>query len=155
MKNIFVLNLHQQQEVKLANKKPEEIGKIRNPDGSTEVTYLDGSVIRTHPDGSKDFIDATGKALTKLSITETQIEAWKKMPKEQATKQILELINNNGFEVAEKRFVLDAIWKLAELHGATQPDRQKGTQLFSINVNYINTTEKPKPIDIEGKVIEI
>lgn len=140
----------------MIKKKPPEVRReIQNPSGYPVGTvieeFMDGSITKHNPDGTKEFIDAQGKAMTKLTITETQIEAWNKLPKEQATKQILELINNNELAVTDKRFILDAIWKLAELHGATQPALPQGMQMLSVHVNIAQPPVKIK--DVVGGVI--
>ena len=134
----------------MANKKPEETGKRRNPDGSTEVTYLDGSVIRTNPDGSKDFIDATGKALTKLSITETQIEAWKKMPDEEALKEGIALFRMENMDVPEARQKLEVLKFLCEIRGVMQPAQQKGATIVAIRID-TGTSQNIKVIEANAK----
>ncbi len=103
-----------------------------------------------YSDGSRDFVDKDGKPLNAVAITDEQLEAWKKMPKEEATKEILKLINDTGIDVSEKRFILDATWKLAELHNAIQPVHHAGAQIVAIRID-IGKQEKVK--DVEARVV--
>ncbi len=103
-----------------------------------------------YSDGSRDFVDKDGKSLNAIAITDEQLEAWKKMPRDEASKEIFALIKNNSLDVSEKRLILDAIWKLAELHNAIQPVRQAGAQIVAIRIE-VGKQEKVK--DVEARVI--
>ncbi len=122
----------------MAKKKLETKRETENPVGYPIGTILeelfDGTTIKTNPDGTKERIGKDGKIISGLIIKSEQIEAWKKIPREQATKEIIELINNSELDVAEKRFNLDAIWKLAELNGATTQTQPQNTQVMVVEI---------------------
>ncbi len=116
----------------MSRRKPEPIRQIQHPPSEE---YPEGIIEEQYMGGISRFLDIHGNPFpNNLAISDEQLEAWKKMPKEEATKKILELINTNGLEISEKRFVLDAIWKLAELHGATQPVQSQSTQVMVVEI---------------------
>lgn len=80
-------------------------------------------------------------------VPQEQLDAWKKAPKEQATKKILELINDSNLDVPEKRFRLDAITKVAEIQGVSAPATQGG-QIISIIISTPTVPEKRHVIDV-------
>jgi hypothetical protein len=100
-------------------KKKTALRQITQPDGTSEVQYLDGS---------RDLYDAQGKLIIDvIPISETRIEAWRKMPKDQALKEslaLLEIFNSKELTVAEARFKLDVVKFISELQGAHIPSTQ-------------------------------
>lgn len=138
----------------MATKKPEEIRKTKNPDGSTEVQYTDGTVVRTNLDGSKDLIDASGKSLTKLSIIEVQIEAWKKMPDDEALKEGLRIFRMENMDVPEARLRLEVLRFLCEIRGVMQ-QKTENTRMppIMIQVNMPGQPFQKTAIDITAKQV--
>ncbi len=106
-----------------------------------------------YSDGSRDFVDKDGKSLNAVAITDEQLEAWKKMPRDEASKEIFALIKNNSLDVSEKRFILDAIWKLAELHGATQPQYQS-QNIVAIQIHVADLPPGIKVMNTHSQSIE-
>ena len=100
----------------MVKKKREAIRQINHP---ADEQHPQEWIEIIYNDGSHDILDVQGNPLNAITVTASQIEKWKKLPKEQATEEILKLINDRGLDVSEKRFILDAIKTLAEIHGAT------------------------------------
>lgn len=100
-------------------------------------------------DGQIVLHDQTAEIAAKhapLPVTQSQLEAWKKAPKEQAVKEVLELIHRQDLDVSEKRLWLDAYRFIAELQGAQTPASQGGNVIQI----YIGTPTIP-----EKRVIDI
>jgi len=140
----------------MVKKKREAIRQITHP---TDEQHPQEWIEIIYNDGSHDILDKDGNPLNAITVTAAQIEKWEKMPKKQATEDILKLINNPNLDVSEKRLILDAIWKLVELHGALEPAKDKRDKVVALRVNFINVSGQPsqieqKSIDIEAKVIE-
>lgn len=130
-------------------KKREEIKQIIHP---PDDQHAEKWVELIYNDGSRAILDSRGKPLNAIAITSEQIALWQKMPKEQATEAILKLIDDQGLDVSEKRFILDAIKTLAELHGATQPVSSGGNIVVQINMG--NGGEKKIiPIQAQAKSV--
>lgn len=95
-------------------KKKTALRQITQPDGTSEVQYLDGSVER---------YDAQGKLIVDIiPISEVRIEAWRKMPKDQALKEslaLLEIFNSKELTVPEARFKLDVVKFISEIQGVS------------------------------------
>ena len=94
----------------------------------------DGTAIETLSDGTTRHIDKNGKPINKLVITDDQIEAWKKQPKEQALKEAIELLNDNDIDIPEAKFKLDVLKFISEIQGALQPTLPPSMHVFAIEV---------------------
>ena len=116
-------------------KKKDPVREIHHNDGRIEVQYSDGT---------SKLIDANGNALT--TVTQSQLEAWKKAPKEQAVKEVLELIHRQDLDVSEKRFELDAYRFIAELQGAQAPVSQ-AANIIEIRIS--------QPVIPEKRIIDV
>lgn len=112
---------------------------LEHPKGRVEEILRDGT---TRP------IDKIGNPILP-AISDTQLEAWKKAPKEQALKEALELFRSQGMDVAEQRVKLEIIKFIAELQGATQPSLSQGMQMLSVHINIAQPPVKIK--DVIGK----
>jgi 2C-methyl-D-erythritol 2,4-cyclodiphosphate synthase len=91
-------------------KKKTALRQITQPDGTSEVQYLDGS---------RDLYDAQGKLISGIVVTDAQIELWKKQPKEQALKEALELFKSQGMDISEARFKLEVLKFIADIQQVT------------------------------------
>lgn len=118
-----------------------------------EEPQADGSIQREYMDGSREIIAPQGKSLAKLNITDAQIEAWKKQPKEQALKEALELFRSQGMDISEAKFKLEVLKFISELQGATQPALPQGMQMLSVHVNIAQPPVKIKDV-VGGVIIE-
>jgi hypothetical protein len=96
-------------------KKKTALRQITQPDGTSEVQYIDGS---------SDLYDAQGKLISGIAVTDEQIELWKKQPKEQALKEALELFKSQGMDISEAKFKLEVLKFISELQGAHIPSTQ-------------------------------
>lgn len=102
------------------------------------------------------------QALQRIPVEaiDTQLEAWKKMPKEQALKEALALFRNQGLEPAEVGKKLDVLKFIAEIQGAFEPQKDKSSKVISLRVNFINMSKQNEqftqntPVDVEAKVLE-
>lgn len=82
------------------------------------------------------------------SPTEEQLEAWKKMPKEQALKEALTLFKSEGLDVSETRLKLEILKFISELQGALQPVIPQSMHVVAIEI--ITPGQRP-----ESKIINI
>ena len=99
-----------------------------------ETVYDDGTAIETLSDGTTRHIDSKGKPINNLAITDEQIEAWKKQPKEQALKEAIELFKDNNLDIPEAKFKLDVLKFISEIQGALQPTLPPSMHVFAIEV---------------------
>lgn len=81
-------------------------------------------------------------------VSSEQLDAWKKQPKEQATKKILELIDDQSKDVSEKRFELDALKTVAEIQGASAPPPQGSTAPIMIIINQPGDPRKRRIVNV-------
>ncbi len=139
----------------MTHKKPEIKRHTQHPEGYPTGTVLeefwDGSKEITYPDSTKEFIDATGKSLTKLNITETQIEAWKKMPDDEALKEGLKLFRMENVDVPEGRLRLEVLKFLCEIRGVHV--QQSQTQnIVAIKISVVDLPPGIKVIDTRRQI---
>lgn len=106
-------------------KHPEVRREIQNPLGYPPGTvleeFMDGSITKHNPDGTQEQIDARGNPPSKVNITDVQIEAWKKAPREEALKEALKLFREQNMDVSEARMKLEVLKFISELQGARVP----------------------------------
>ena len=93
-----------------------------------------------------DVTDERQNPSSAISITQSQLEAWKKMPKEEAVKAVLDLIHDTSKDVSEKRFELDAYRFIAELQGAQAPVSQ-AANIIEIRIS--------QPVIPEKRIIDV
>jgi hypothetical protein len=82
------------------------------------------------------------------AVTDVQLDAWKKMPKEQALKEALTLFKSEGLDVSETRLKLEILKFISELQGALQPVIPQSMHVVAIEI--ITPGQKP-----EQKIINI
>lgn len=87
-----------------------------------------------------------------IRVSNEQIEAWKKVPKEQALKELLELYHAEGFDVNEARFKLECLKEIIALQGATAPVSQ-AANIIEIHISSPQIPDR-RVIDISAKKIE-
>ncbi len=88
---------------------------------------------------------------TAQSIFSGKIEAWKKMPKEQALEEALSLLYSSDMEVAEKRARLEILKFAAELQGALQPTIPQSMHVVAIEVITPGQRTEHKIINVTSK----
>jgi hypothetical protein len=110
-------------------KKKTALRQITQPDGTSEVQYLDGS---------RDLYDAQGKLISGIVVTDAQIELWKKQPKEQALKEALELFKSQGMDISEARFKLEVLKFIADIQQVTT-QVPNTSQIIAIRIDTGNT----------------
>ncbi len=88
-------------------------------------------------------------AISQVSaVTDMQLEAWKKMPKEQALKEALILFKSKGIDVSETRLKLEILKFISELQGALQPVIPQSMHVVAIEI--ITPGQRP-----DAKIIDI
>lgn len=125
----------------MAKKKKEVLRELHHP---PTQEYLEGRIEVQYSDGTNDFIGKDGKPIrSALIISDTQLEAWRKEPKEQALKEAITLFKEQGMDVAEQRVKLEIIRFMADLQGATQPIQvQSQAIIVTINMGGEEKVEK-------------
>lgn len=78
---------------------------------------------------------------------DTQIEAWKTKPKEQALKELTELSKSRA-DPPEKRIELEIIRTKADLMGALQPEIKQSMQVLSIEIKLPGQRQECEVINI-------
>jgi hypothetical protein len=93
--------------------------------------------------------ESTAVTIPQVSaVTDVQLEAWKKMPKEQAVKELLHFLEIKKPAIQDDRDTyLSGLKLLAEITGAITPVQNAGQNIVAIRINL------PEPIG--KKVIEI
>ena len=127
----------------MARKKKEVLRELHHP---PTPEHPEGRIEVQYSDGTNDFIGKDGKpirtALSKI-VSDEQLEAWRKEPKEQALKEAIALFKEQGMDVAEQRVKLEIIRFMADLQGATQPIQvQSQAIIVTINMSGNEKVEK-------------
>ncbi len=135
--------------------KPEVKRQTEHPEGYPTGTVLeefwDGSKEITYPDGAKEFVDAKGKSLAKPQITDAQIEAWKKMPDDEALKEGLKIFRMENMDIPEARLKLEVLKFLCEIRGVHV--QQSQTQnIVAIKISVVDLPPGIKVIDTRRQI---
>jgi hypothetical protein len=125
-------------------KKKTALRQITQPDGTSEVQYLDGS---------RDLYDAQGKLISGIVVTDAQIELWKKQPKEQALKEALELFKSQGMDISEARFKLEVLKFIADIQQVTT-QVPNTSQIIAIRID-TGDTRNTKVLKTNAKETDI
>jgi hypothetical protein len=125
-------------------KKKPALRQITQPDGTSEVQYLDGS---------RDLYDAQGKLISGIVVTDAQIELWKKQPKEQALKEALELFKSQGMDISEARFKLEVLKFIADIQQVTT-QVPNTSQIIAIRID-TGDTRNTKVLKTNAKETDI
>ena len=119
----------------------------RKPEVMRQEQLADGTAIETFTDGSTRHIDRDGRVISGITVTDKQIELWKKQPKEQALKEALELFKSQGMDISEAKFKLEVLKFITELQGALIPTIQT-QNIVSIKISVADLPPGMKIIDV-------
>ncbi len=105
-----------------------------------------------YSDGSRDFVDKDGKSLNAVAITDEQLEAWKKMPDDEALKEGLKIFRMENMDIPEARLKLEVLKFLCEIRGVMQqkPENMRMPPIM-IQVNMPGQSFQKPIIDITAQ----
>ncbi len=131
----------------MARKKKEVLRELHHP---PTPEHPDGRIEVQYSDGSSEDIGKDGKPIrSALIISDDQLEAWRKEPKEKALKEAVALLKDSGMDVQEQRTKLEIIKFIATLQNAIQPEQvHPNAIIVTINMNEEKKVEKiisPQP----------
>ena len=69
-----------------------------------------------------------------LELTDSQLEAWKTMPREEALKEAIKLFRNQGLEPSAMTAKLNALKFLCEIQGVFVSQQQTGANIVAIKI---------------------
>ena len=84
----------------------------------------------------------------KLESIDTQLESWKRMPKEQALKEAVALFKAYGMEPTEVRTKLEVLKFIAEIQGVFVAQQNAGNNIVAIKFVMPETSALKPVIDI-------
>ena len=117
----------------MAKKKGKEVRKQINHPPTPE--FPEGRIELVYYDNTSEFVNQDGSPVKPaLIISDEQLEAWRKEPKEQALKEAIALFRSQDMDVAEQRVKLEELKFMSELQGALQQTAQQA-QMVVVEIN--------------------
>ncbi len=91
------------------------------------------------------------QALQRIPVEaiDTQLEAWKATPADQAMRELAQLSRNQGMEPAEKRIELEIIRTKADIMGALVPQQVTGNNIVAIKFVMPENTQMKPVVDVQ------
>lgn len=84
-----------------------------------------------------------------VDTMDTQLEAWKATPADQAMRELAQLSRNQGMEPAEKRIELEIIRTKADIMGALVPQQATGNNIVAIKFVMPENTQMKPVVDVQ------